>query len=195
MCRSKSCPQKDWLEGGMIIPTLSHLIWVKNHAGTLCIVFPLENKWFGKNRQWEVVKIYSCNIFQCCIKIEFYGRQNIEFMARSLFTNSVLGIVNCRISGKLLSPRTATYNIRITLLLLLCLLWELNGKSKIRCLSQNNSSSALIPFLFPWFSFISKVVWVCVCWWWWLGIWHDHRKSKRVPEKHLFLLYWLCQSL
>ena len=22
----------------------------------------------------------------------------------------------------------------------------------------------------------------------------DHRKSKRVPEKHLFLLYWLCQS-
>ena len=23
----------------------------------------------------------------------------------------------------------------------------------------------------------------------------DHRKSKRVPEKHLFLLYWLCHSL
>ena len=23
----------------------------------------------------------------------------------------------------------------------------------------------------------------------------DHRKSKTVPEKHLFLLYWLCQSL
>ena len=23
----------------------------------------------------------------------------------------------------------------------------------------------------------------------------DHRKSKRVPEKHLFLLYWLCQRL
>ena len=23
----------------------------------------------------------------------------------------------------------------------------------------------------------------------------DHRKSKRVPEKHLFLFYWLCQSL
>ena len=23
----------------------------------------------------------------------------------------------------------------------------------------------------------------------------DQRKSKRVPEKHLFLLYWLCQSL
>ena len=23
----------------------------------------------------------------------------------------------------------------------------------------------------------------------------DHLKSKRVPEKHLFLLYWLCQSL
>ena len=23
----------------------------------------------------------------------------------------------------------------------------------------------------------------------------DHRKSKRVPEKHLFLPYWLCQSL
>ena len=23
----------------------------------------------------------------------------------------------------------------------------------------------------------------------------DHRKSKSVPEKHLFLLYWLCQSL
>ena len=23
----------------------------------------------------------------------------------------------------------------------------------------------------------------------------DNRKSKRVPEKHLFLLYWLCQSL
>ena len=23
----------------------------------------------------------------------------------------------------------------------------------------------------------------------------DHRKSKRVPEKHLFLLSWLCQSL
>ena len=23
----------------------------------------------------------------------------------------------------------------------------------------------------------------------------DHRKSKKVPEKHLFLLYWLCQSL
>ena len=22
-----------------------------------------------------------------------------------------------------------------------------------------------------------------------------HQKSKRVPEKHLFLLYWLCQSL
>ena len=22
-----------------------------------------------------------------------------------------------------------------------------------------------------------------------------HRKSKRVPKKHLFLLYWLCQSL
>ena len=23
----------------------------------------------------------------------------------------------------------------------------------------------------------------------------DHQKCKRVPEKHLFLLYWLCQSL
>ena len=23
----------------------------------------------------------------------------------------------------------------------------------------------------------------------------DHRKSKKVPEKHLFLLRWLCQSL
>ena len=23
----------------------------------------------------------------------------------------------------------------------------------------------------------------------------NHQKSKRVPEKHLFLLYWLCQSL
>ena len=23
----------------------------------------------------------------------------------------------------------------------------------------------------------------------------DHRKSKRVPEKHLLLLYWLCQGL
>ena len=23
----------------------------------------------------------------------------------------------------------------------------------------------------------------------------DHRKSKRVPEEHLLLLYWLCQSL
>ena len=23
----------------------------------------------------------------------------------------------------------------------------------------------------------------------------DHQKSKRVPEKHLFLLHWLCQSL
>ena len=23
----------------------------------------------------------------------------------------------------------------------------------------------------------------------------DHWKSKRVPEKHLFLFYWLCQSL
>ena len=23
----------------------------------------------------------------------------------------------------------------------------------------------------------------------------DHAKSKRVPEKYLFLLYWLCQSL
>ena len=23
----------------------------------------------------------------------------------------------------------------------------------------------------------------------------DHRKSKRVPEKHLLLIYWLCQSL
>ena len=23
----------------------------------------------------------------------------------------------------------------------------------------------------------------------------DHRKSKRVPEKHLLLLHWLCQSL
>ena len=23
----------------------------------------------------------------------------------------------------------------------------------------------------------------------------DHWKSKRVPQKHLFLLYWLCQSL
>ena len=23
----------------------------------------------------------------------------------------------------------------------------------------------------------------------------DHGKSKRIPEKHLFLLYWLCQSL
>ena len=22
----------------------------------------------------------------------------------------------------------------------------------------------------------------------------DHQKSKRVPEKHVFLLYWLCQS-
>jgi len=23
----------------------------------------------------------------------------------------------------------------------------------------------------------------------------DHQKSKEVPQKHLFLLYWLCQSL
>ena len=23
----------------------------------------------------------------------------------------------------------------------------------------------------------------------------DHQRSKRVPEKHLFLLYWLCKSL
>ena len=26
-------------------------------------------------------------------------------------------------------------------------------------------------------------------------LWLWFRKSKRVPEKHLFLLYWLCQSL
>ena len=25
--------------------------------------------------------------------------------------------------------------------------------------------------------------------------WVDHGKNKRVPEKHLFQLYWLCQSL
>ena len=25
--------------------------------------------------------------------------------------------------------------------------------------------------------------------------WFNHWKSKRVPAKHLFLLYWLCQSL
>ena len=25
--------------------------------------------------------------------------------------------------------------------------------------------------------------------------WLDHRKSRRVPEKHLLQLYWLCQSL
>ena len=24
---------------------------------------------------------------------------------------------------------------------------------------------------------------------------HEIKKSKRIPEKHLFLLYWLCQSL
>ena len=30
----------------------------------------------------------------------------------------------------------------------------------------------------------------------WIHPWiMDHRKSKRVPDKHLFLLYWLCQSL
>ena len=23
----------------------------------------------------------------------------------------------------------------------------------------------------------------------------DHQKSKRVPKKHIFLIYWLCQSL
>ena len=23
----------------------------------------------------------------------------------------------------------------------------------------------------------------------------DHRKSKRIPEKHILLLYWLCKSL
>ena len=23
----------------------------------------------------------------------------------------------------------------------------------------------------------------------------DHQKSERIPEKHLLLLYWLCQSL
>ena len=23
----------------------------------------------------------------------------------------------------------------------------------------------------------------------------DHQKSKKVPEKHLFMFYWLCQSL
>ena len=28
-----------------------------------------------------------------------------------------------------------------------------------------------------------------------LPTYSDHWKSKRVPEKHLFLLYWLCQSL
>ena len=22
----------------------------------------------------------------------------------------------------------------------------------------------------------------------------EHQKSERVPEKHLFLLYWLCES-
>ena len=34
--------------------------------------------------------------------------------------------------------------------------------------------------------------------WTWLRDWTElmvHWKSTRVPEKHLFLLYWLCQSL
>ena len=32
---------------------------------------------------------------------------------------------------------------------------------------------------------------------WRSNCWHplDHRKSERIPEKHLLLLYWLCQSL
>ena len=32
----------------------------------------------------------------------------------------------------------------------------------------------------------------------WLSNWQhplDHKKSKRIPEKHLLLLYWLCQNL
>ena len=32
-------------------------------------------------------------------------------------------------------------------------------------------------------------------WYYQLGKTMDHGKSKRVPEKHLFLLYWLCQNL
>ena len=36
---------------------------------------------------------------------------------------------------------------------------------------------------------------VCIKTLWW-NCQHplDHQKSKRVPEKHLFLLYWVCQS-
>ena len=35
----------------------------------------------------------------------------------------------------------------------------------------------------------------CHCGFLWLWFLLDYWKSKRVPEKHLFLLYWLCQSL
>ena len=43
-------------------------------------------------------------------------------------------------------------------------------------------------------------LWTSRCWSWKNQISNcqhplDHWKSKRVPEKHLFLLYWLCQCL
>ena len=56
----------------------------------------------------------------------------------------------------------------------------------------------------------AAVFWICEPWTSWCSSWFwktqrnqrsncqhplDHGKSKRVLEKHLFLLYWLCQSL
>ena len=39
--------------------------------------------------------------------------------------------------------------------------------------------------------FLSSVFYSFLC----IGLFLDHQKSKRVPEKHLLLLYWLRQSL
>ena len=65
------------------------------------------------------------------------------------------------------------------------------SRTRLKWLSSSSSSSPLMPSCNTY-----HLTWVLLPWTW-SNCQHllDHGKSKRVPEKHLFLLYWLCQSL
>ena len=160
------------------------------------------NRWMDKE---AVVDIYN-GIFS---SVQLLSRVWLFATPWTAACQASLSIINSRSLFKLMSfmsvmPSNHLILCRLLLLppsifpsirvfsneLVLCIRWPIYWSFSFS-ISPSNEHSGLISFRIDWLDLLavqrsqrSNCQHLL-----------DHGKSKRVPEKHLFLLYWLCQSL